>query len=124
MGFNNPAEIVRSEVGRIWGRFEKLNCEKEIGLFLSLGTGVPTILRIEKPETIVARVSERFQRPLEMVRIMQAMMTDTQKVANQMDGEFSSVKTYFRFNVEHGERVHGQPWYLALDCWCTIRQQL
>jgi nucleoside phosphorylase/patatin-like phospholipase/acyl hydrolase len=103
MGHNNPAYIVRSEAGRIWGKFGKMNWQEDIGLFLSLGTGVPKILCMEKGGT-VAQLSAKLRKPLQLVEAMTRMVTDKQTVANKMNDEFSTVsrpQTYFRFNVEH-----------------------
>jgi patatin-like phospholipase/acyl hydrolase len=99
--YNNPAYIVRSEAGRIWGKYGQMNWQEEIGLFLSLGTGVPSILRMEKGN-IVEQLSSKLRKPLKLVQYMAQMVTDTQRVANNMNDEFSGTQVYFRFNVEQG----------------------
>ena len=102
MGFNNPAYIVRSEAGRIWGRYGSMNWQEKIGLFFSLGTGVPKILRMSRGG-IGQQLSARVRMPLQIVEHMKQMVTDTQRVANNMNDEFGSIhgpQTYFRFNVE------------------------
>lgn len=104
MGYNNPAYIARSEAMRIWGKYGQMNWREDISLFLSLGTGVPTVLRMEDG-SIAAHLSKKFKKPLPLIEIMKSMMFDTQAVANKMNEEFCTItgpQTYFRFNVEQG----------------------
>jgi hypothetical protein len=104
LGYNNPGYVVRDEAARIWGRFGKMDWQKEICLFLSLGTGVPRILRMER-DGLVAQVSAKFQKPTQLVDVMKGIVTSTEKVAANLSHEFSSrdgTQSYFRFNVEQG----------------------
>jgi len=104
LGYKNPGYAIRDEAARIWGKFGKMDWQKEIGLFLSLGTGVPRILRMER-NGLVAQVSAKFQKPAQLVDVMKAITTDTEKVAANLSHEFSSPdgsRSYFRFNVEQG----------------------
>ena len=81
-----------------------MDWQNEIRLFLSLGTGVPRILRMEK-NGLVAQVSAKFQKPAHLVDVMKAIVTDTERVAANLSHEFSSrdgLRSYFRFNVEQG----------------------
>jgi len=105
LGHNNPAHIAHNETGRIWGKYDKLVPPDEISLLLSLGTGVPEILRKQDAQTIVQQASAKFKIPIDMVEAMQRMVTDTEKIAVQMNNDFGSPELrqiYFRFNVEQG----------------------
>ena len=55
--------------------------------------------------SVVAQLSAKFKKPLQLVDVMKHMMTNSQMVANKMNEEFSSVRgpqTYCRFDVEQG----------------------
>jgi hypothetical protein len=101
MGFNNPSKALRKEAGRIWGDdFGQMNFNSRVGLFLSIGTGFPRIIRLEAT-TIAERISTKFQVPLKAVEVMKAIVTDTETVHNDMRLD-SDQTMYHRFNVEQG----------------------
>lgn len=101
MGFNNPSKALRKEAGRIWGDdFGQMDFNSRVGLFLSIGTGFPRIIRLDA-ETIAERISKKFQVPLKAIEVMKAIVTDTETVHNDMRSD-SDQTMYHRFNVEQG----------------------
>ena len=102
-GFNNPGQAIRLEAGQIWGdAFGNLDYKASIGCFLSIGTGFAEIARLDDAETIMAKISTRFQVPLPAVKVMKAIVSGTEPVAQQLEFDFLPTPIYHRFNVEQG----------------------
>ena len=103
MGFNNPAQALRHEAGQIWGDvFGNLDFRASIGCFLSIGTGFAEIARMDNAETLKDKISQKFQVPLPAVKVMKAIVSGTEPVAQQLEFDFLHTPIYHRFNVEQG----------------------
>ena len=78
MGFNNPAGIIIEESGRIWGdNFGHLDPNKDISIFLTLGTGFRNVVRLDA-DTFKEKVSAKFRVPLKAVEVMKEIVTRTE----------------------------------------------
>ena len=103
LGFNNPGQALRLEAGQIWGDvFGNLDHKASIGCFLSIGTGFAEVARLDDAETLKAKISQKFQVPLQAVQVMKAIVSGTEPVAQQLEFEFLHTPIYHRFNVEQG----------------------
>lgn len=101
MKFNNPSQAILTEAGRLWGNeMARLDEERDIACFLSLGTGFPKITRLDA-NTIWERVSKKLQVPLKAVEVLKSIATDTETVHNNMERRLEDT-IYHRFNVEQG----------------------
>ncbi|KAG8845961.1 hypothetical protein FRB91_001287 [Serendipita sp. 411] len=88
-GCNNPCEQVYEEAQKIWpGR--------EIGVMLSLGTGMPRVLSLENPSYL-----DRLW-PKPWIQTLERIATQCQAIHNQMYKKRELRGKYFRFNVEQG----------------------
>lgn len=102
-GFNNPGQALRLEVGQIWGDvFGNLDYKASIGCFLSIGTGFAEVARLDNAETLMIKISQKFQVPLQAVEVMKAIVSGTEPVAQQLELDFLGTPIYHRFNVEQG----------------------
>lgn len=103
LGFNNPGLALRLEVGQIWGDvFGNLNFKACVGCFLSIGTGFAEVARLDNAETLMAKISQNFHVPLQAVKVMKAIVSGTEPVAQQLELDFLGTPIYHRFNVEQG----------------------
>ena len=102
LGFNNPAQALRHEAGQIWGDvYGNLDYKTSIGCFLSIGTGFAEIARMSA-EGLKEKISQKFQVPLPAVKVMKAIVSGTEPVAQQLEFDFLHTTIYHRFNVEQG----------------------
>ena len=103
LGFNNPGQAIRLEAGQIWGDvFGNLDYKTSIGCFLSIGTGFTKIARLGKAETVMNKVSQKLQLPLDALEVMKAIVSRTEPVAQQLEFDFLHTPIYHRLNVEQG----------------------
>lgn len=100
MGFNNPARLVIGEAAKIWRDEDDRFDRNRIGCLVSLGTGYPTVARLETGR-LQNEILSRVGIPADAIKVMQSIITNTQPVANQLRDDLSD-DVYFRFNVEQG----------------------
>ena len=106
-GYNNPSDLVLQEGRSLWEGEGFLALNVDIGVFLSFGTGMGQVVRMDD-ETIVEKLSAKVQAPLKAIGVMQKIVTDTEHTHRCVALQFgsNSVK-YYRFNVDHGlQDVH------------------
>ncbi|KAH7110106.1 acyl transferase/acyl hydrolase/lysophospholipase [Dendryphion nanum] len=107
LGYNNPAEEVLDEAQILWedddGGFD---AKRQIGVFVSLGTGIPEVFRPEKeksfPRTILDDIAKRAGIPPDVIKQMKDIVTDSEKVHGRMIPRFRGPgrDNYYRFNVD------------------------
>ena len=105
LGFNNPGKVACDEVDRLWpGR--------EIGVFVSLGTGKEPPSSLEKQQPSWWNVGLRGQ--IELLKALKDLATSASGVDNALDRRFHSYRCkteYYRFNVDQGlETIGLQEW--------------
>jgi calcium-independent phospholipase A2-gamma len=101
MKFNNPGNLILSEVGEIWGDGRaRLELDRHVGCFLSLGTGLQDVIRLSTPDEIEKALA-KVGIPIKAIKVMKAIITDTETVADQLANS-PLEDVYFRFNVEQG----------------------
>ena len=71
-----------------------------IGCPVSLGTGYPTVARLETGR-LQNEILSRVGIPAGAIEVMQSIITNTEPLANQLRDHLSD-DVYFRFNVEQG----------------------
>ncbi|KAG8813503.1 hypothetical protein FRC17_001547 [Serendipita sp. 399] len=88
-GCNNPCEQVYEEALKIWPH-------REVGIIISLGTGMPRVLSLENPSY--------FDRlwPKPWIQTLERIATQCQAVHHQMYKKRELKGKYYRFNVEQG----------------------
>jgi calcium-independent phospholipase A2-gamma len=103
MGFNNPAGVIVEEAGRIWGDdFGHLDPNKDISIFLTLGTGFKNVIRFDA-DTFKEKVSAKLRVPLKAVEVMKEIVTGTETQHTSLRATFQArLDIYHRFNVEQG----------------------
>ena len=87
---NNPSRLVLEESKRLFG-------SRQIGLLLSIGTGMAKTISIPRPGI--------FQRavPTNVVDAVKQIATDCEATHDTMEDLFANFpNTYFRLNVDHG----------------------
>jgi calcium-independent phospholipase A2-gamma len=102
-GYNNPSDLVLEEAKSLWEDDEGfLNLNVDIGVFLSLGTGMGKVVRMS-PDTTAQKLSAKAGKPLKAVDNMEKIVTGTERTHRGMAADFgrNSVR-YHRFNVDHG----------------------
>ena len=100
MGFNNPAREILAEAGKIWRDENDYFDRRNIGCLISLGTGYPTVVRLETGR-LKNEILSRVGIPTDAIEVMQAIITNTEPVAVQLRDDLPG-HIYFRFNVEQG----------------------
>jgi calcium-independent phospholipase A2-gamma len=102
LGFNNPADLVFEEAASFWTDTGYLNTERDIGCFLTLGTGMGDVTRMDN-DTIVKAVSAKFRVPKQAVEAMKKIATSTEPTHRNMAQRFDhDTGVYQRFNVDQG----------------------
>jgi len=102
MKFNNPSVHALNEARDYWGRRRRLDPDVcKVGLFLSIGTGMAKVNRLEA-ETFVQRMSNKAGLPVKTIEAMIGIGSDTESAHAAMLREDSLDRLYFRFNVEQG----------------------
>ncbi|PBK83355.1 FabD/lysophospholipase-like protein [Armillaria gallica] len=99
LGFNNPTKEVRDEAKELFGP------NWCIDVLVSIGTGHPGPSEFQQPKGIEKVL------PLELIKVLQHVMTDCESVADKLAKEYGSDNTYFRFNILHGAKG------VSLDEW-------
>jgi hypothetical protein len=90
LGHNNPSRLLLDEAKGLFG-------SRQIGVLLSIGTGMGKLISFKKPGV--------FQRivPTDIIDALRAIATDCEATHESMLGLFAnSPNTYFRLNVEQG----------------------
>lgn len=103
MGFNNPARVILDEAGRLYGdEFGFFDYNKDISVFLTLGTGFKGVTRLEAG-TRKERVSAKLRVPLKAVEVLKEIATRTETEHISLREAFQRrLDIYHRFNVEQG----------------------
>ena len=106
LGFNNPGRLLLAEAARTWKDDNNYFSRDSIGLFLSLGTGKPKILRLNSDDDNVVEkalkgIAARIKVPVNVIKVMQAIGTNAERVAHELMDDLAR-DVYFRFNVEQG----------------------
>ncbi|KIW04623.1 uncharacterized protein PV09_04370 [Verruconis gallopava] len=102
MKFNNPSIHALNEARDYWGKRRRLDpAVCGVGLFLSIGTGMAKVNRLEA-ETFVQRMSSKMGLPPKTIEAMVGIGSDTESTHASMLREDSLDGSYFRFNVEQG----------------------
>ncbi|KAK0218880.1 FabD/lysophospholipase-like protein [Armillaria fumosa] len=104
LGFNNPTKEVRDKAKELFGP------NQQIGVLVSIGTGHPGPSGFQQLKGI-AKVL-----PLELIRVLQRIMTDCESIADELAKEYGSDNAYFRFNVLHGAGG------VSLDEWMKMSE--
>ena len=99
-GFNNPARLVLNEAAKIWRDENDYFDRNRIGCLVSLGTGFPTVARLETGR-LQNEIPSRLGIPVDVIKAMQSTITNTEPVANELRDDLTD-EVYFRFNVEQG----------------------
>ena len=90
LGRNNPSRLVLDEAKRLFGT-------RQIGLLLSVGTGMAKRISIKK-----SRIFQRIV-PTDVIDAVKAVATDCEATHESMVDLFAnSPNTYFRLNVDQG----------------------
>jgi hypothetical protein len=91
MGYNNLVKQVLDEAQRIFPAGRRIGC------IVSIGTGQANVTRYDSPNAFGKFI------PIELVKALQEMGTDSDKTAKEMENRFKDVPdTYFRFSVDRG----------------------
>lgn len=100
IGCNNPVQYLIQEAQREFGT------NREVGCIVSLGTGKRKVAGFKAPGA--------FQRllPLDLIKVLSAISTDSEAVASVMDARYQNCEgLYHRLNVERGlEQVSLEEW--------------
>jgi len=86
---NNPVKYVISEA-------ESAFPNREISCLLSLGTGVPEVIGLEKPDSFQKMV------PSKLINVLKGIATDCEAASEDVARDFQDKGTYFRLNVDAG----------------------
>lgn len=103
LGFNNPARALLREAKNLW-KDSNDNFNREIGIFLSLGTGMPRVINPDAGrglEKVAKDVASRLKVPIDWIKVMQGIALSSETVAHQMRDDLHR-SAYHRFNVEQG----------------------
>ncbi|KAF4457108.1 Calcium-independent phospholipase A2-gamma [Fusarium austroafricanum] len=101
-GFNNPSDLILDEARSLWEGDDHLSLREDVGVFLSLGTGVGHIVRMEN-DTVLENVSAKFRAPAKAVNAMKSIVTGTNRINRTVASQFGSNSVrYYRFNVDQG----------------------
>jgi hypothetical protein len=101
MKFNNPSKTLLGEASILWGNDEGyMNPNEVLSLVLSIGTGFRIVARLDT-QTRKDRISRQFQVPIEAIKVLKAIATDTETTHTGLVRELKS-ELYHRFNVEQG----------------------
>jgi len=100
MGFNNPARVILEEAGKIWRDDDDYFDRSHIGCLVSLGTGYPTVARLDTGR-LKNEILSRVGIPTDAIEVMQSIITNTEPKAVQLRDDLSD-KVYYRFAVEQG----------------------
>ncbi|KAI9841344.1 MAG: hypothetical protein M1837_000777 [Sclerophora amabilis] len=104
LGFNNPAKALLKEAEYIWRDDDDNFNRNDIGLFLSLGTGIPRVIRPSSGgnmSRLAKDISARLGVPVDVIEMMQGSVTDAERVAHEMRSDLHR-SVYHRFNVDQG----------------------
>jgi calcium-independent phospholipase A2-gamma len=108
IGFNNPAKALLAEARNLWKDSNDEFDRDNIGIFLSLGTGIPGVINPDggsNTERILNDALSRLGLPVGWIKMMKEMVTSSGKVSQEMRADLNrSVyhRPYHRFNVEQG----------------------
>jgi hypothetical protein len=91
IGYNNPVRYLVEEAGKEFGP------ERTVSCIVSIGTGNPKIAGFKAPG-LLQRVL-----PLELIKVLADMATDTEVKASAIEARFQNCPgLYYRLNVERG----------------------
>ena len=107
LGYNNPAKQVLDEAQLLWqdesGAF---NVKDQIGVFISLGTGIPDVFRPDRARSLTHRalddMARRFGVPPDVIKQMKDIVLNTEQVHDELVPEFrrqGCATIYHRYNV-------------------------
>lgn len=107
LGYNNPAREVLDEAQLLWqDESGVFNLKDQIGIFISLGTGIPDVFRPDKAKSMTKKVvddlANRFGVPPDVIRQMKDIVLNTERVHDELFPSFRSQgckEIYHRYNV-------------------------
>ncbi|KAM0229700.1 hypothetical protein ACHAPO_009770 [Fusarium lateritium] len=101
-GYNNPSDLILQEARSLWEGDHYLSLHTDVGVFISLGTGMGKIVRMDN-DTIMEGLSAKLRAPVKAVEVMKKIVTGTATIHRNVAEQFgiNSVR-YYRFNVDHG----------------------
>ncbi|KAB5516989.1 acyl transferase/acyl hydrolase/lysophospholipase [Coniochaeta sp. 2T2.1] len=102
-GFNNPAHHVLEEATALWSDTGYLDTQNDVGCFLSIGTGMSNVTRMDN-DNIIKALSSKVRKPLQAVEVMKKITTATEPVHRNVSRRFDPPTNgiYQRFNVDQG----------------------
>lgn len=102
LGFNNPADLVLEEAAALWGDSGYLDTRHDVGCFLTIGTGIGEVSRMDN-DTIAKAITSRIRKPLQAVKIIKQIATGTEPKHRSVARRFDPASAvYQRFNVDQG----------------------
>ncbi|EWZ80665.1 hypothetical protein FOWG_15380 [Fusarium oxysporum f. sp. lycopersici MN25] len=101
-GYNNPSDLILQEARSLWEGDHYLTLNSDVGVFLSLGTGMGHIVRMDN-DTVIQTVTAKFRAPIKAVDAMKQIVTGTNRIHRIVADQFGSNSIrYYRFNVDQG----------------------
>jgi hypothetical protein len=103
LGFNNPGEKLLEEIKAIEDPSnDDFNPKTLIKLFLSLGTGLHEVVRLESTN-IKERLSTQLRKPIPVVHGLEAITTSPLRTHRTIENALSSKeRKYWRFDLDNG----------------------
>lgn len=101
-GYNNPSDLILQEARSLWEGDHYLTLNSDVGIFLSLGTGMGHIVRMDN-DSVIQTVTAKFRAPIKAVDAMKQIVTGTNRIHRIVADQFGSNSIrYYRFNVDQG----------------------
>lgn len=104
LGWNNPASKVREEAEILWKKKGR-PFDSQIGIFISLGTGIPTVFRPDAEKssarTMFKNEAKRLGIHVDAIKLMKQKVLDAETVHWEFKRHFQDYPdVYHRFNVK------------------------
>ncbi|UZP43060.1 hypothetical protein NXS19_010876 [Fusarium pseudograminearum] len=101
-GYNNPSDLILQEARSLWEGDHYLSLHTDVGVFLSLGTGMGKIVRMDN-DTVMEGLSAKIRAPVKAIEVMKNIVTGTATIHRNVAEQFgiNSVR-YYRFDVDQG----------------------
>lgn len=108
LDYNNPAGEVLEEAQLLWEQDDgSFNLKSQIGIFISLGTGIPDVFRPDKAKTmsqkVINDIANRFGVPPDVIRQMKDIVLYSRKHHEKIFPQFRAAgcaEVYRRYDVE------------------------
>ncbi|XRM40919.1 hypothetical protein ABZX51_004221 [Aspergillus tubingensis] len=102
LGFNNPADLVLEEATSLWTDNGYLDPERDIGCFLTIGTGISSVTRMDK-KTITEAITAKVRKPVQAIEVLMKIATGTGPTHRNVARRFNPTSNvYQRFDVDQG----------------------